>query len=128
MQSTTREFGETGLGLQISKNRIDKLGGEILRPYGLDAELGNDGVQAIEAAKHSHFDMIFMDLQMPNIDAFEATRVIRLNDIGTPIVALFASVLKEDVKKAQQVGMKHHIAKPIVRWELISVLHQFIKS
>ena len=70
---------------------------------------GNDGMQAIEVTKHSHFDMIFMDLQMPNIDGFEATRVIRLGGTDTPIIALSASVLKEDVEKAQQVGMNYHI-------------------
>jgi signal transduction histidine kinase len=186
-QSTTREYGGTGLGLQISKSLIENLGGEIwvesqegsgsqfyfrlslektqepplnmydetrieslqfkgkvlvaedneinrvviseiLTSYGVDVELANDGMQAIEAIKQSHFDMIFMDLQMPNIDGFEATRVIRLSDTCTPIVALSASVLKEDVKKAQQVGMNYHIAKPIDRPELIKILHRFIKS
>jgi|AntRauTorckE5430_2_1112549.scaffolds.fasta_scaffold81651_1 CheY-like chemotaxis protein len=61
--------------------------------------------------------MIFMDLKMPKIDGFEATRVIRLSDTDTPIAALCVSVLKEDIKKAQQVGTNYHIAKPIGRRE-----------
>lgn len=185
-KSIVREYGGTGLGLQISKNLVTKLGGEmwveseegsgsqfwfrltlektqqppvnvynvtqiespqfngkvllvednevnqivareILKSYGLDVELGTDGMQAIELTEHSHFDLIFMDLQMPNVDGFEATRAIRLNGCTTPIIALSASALKEDVEKAFQVGMNGHIAKPIHRRDVIKVLRRLLK-
>jgi signal transduction histidine kinase/CheY-like chemotaxis protein len=186
-KSTTREYGGTGLGLQISKSLAYKLGGdlwveskvghgskfyfglalektqqsplnmdndvlidslrfkgsvlvvedneinqlvasEILTFYGLDVELVKDGMEAIEITKNSHFDMIFMDLQMPNVDGFEATKIIRLRDKVTPIIALSASVLKEDVEKSKTMGMNCHLAKPIDRRELIKILQQFVKS
>jgi CheY-like chemotaxis protein len=85
-------------------------------------------MEAIEITKNSHFDMIFMDLQMPNVDGFEATKIIRLRDKVTPITALSASVLKEDVEKSKRMGMNCHLAKPIDRRELIKILQQFIKS
>jgi signal transduction histidine kinase len=186
-RSTTREYGGTGLGLQISKSLAYKLGGdiwveskvdngsqfyfcltlektqqsplnihndtlikssrfvgrvlvaedneinrlvasEILISYGLAVELVNNGMEAIEVTKSSHFDMIFMDLHMPNVDGFEATKAIRLRDKTTPIIALSASVLKEDVEKSKLVGMNYHMAKPINRRELIQVLQKFVKS
>nr|WP_297349509.1 ATP-binding protein [uncultured Glaciecola sp.] len=186
-KSTTREYGGTGLGLQISKSLAYKLGGdiwveskvdcgsqfyfrltlektqqlplniyndtliespqfkgrvlivedneinrlvasEILTSYGLDVELANNGMEAIEVTKNAHFDMILMDLQMPNIDGFEATKVIRFRDEATPIIALSASVLKEDVEKSRIMGMNFHLAKPIDRRELIKVLQKFLKS
>jgi signal transduction histidine kinase len=185
-KSTAREYGGTGLGLQISKSLVANMGGEmwveseedsgsqfyfrltldktqqpplnlhndtqiespqfngkvllvedneinqivareILKSYGLDIELAIDGMQAIELTKHSHFDLIFMDLQMPNVDGFEATKAIRLSGSATPIVALSASALKEDVEEAYRVGMNGHIAKPIHRREVIKVLRRFLK-
>ncbi len=186
-KSTAREYGGTGLGLQISKSLLDNLGGEIwleskenigsqfyfrlrlekseqspinlygdehtetpnftgkvlvvedneinqivayeiLTSFGLDVELANDGKHGVEVTKHSSFDIIFMDLQMPGLDGFEATKAIRLHDKLTPIIALSASVLKEDVTHATQVGMNAHIGKPIDRKELIAVLRRFIKT
>ena len=186
-KSTTREYGGTGLGLQISKSLIANLGGdiwveseegrgsefyfrltldkteqhplnvisdtlagspqfngkvlvaedneinqivarEIFKSYGLDVELAKDGMQAIEATKRSHFDIIFMDLQMPNMDGFEATKAIRLSGNSTPIIALTASVLKEDVEKARQMGSDSYISKPIDRREVTKVLQRFLIS
>lgn len=186
-RSTTREYGGTGLGLQISKSLLDNLGGEIwleskenigsqfyfrlclekseqspinmyndeqrempqftgkvlvvedneinqivayeiLTSFGLDVALANDGKHGIEVTKESCFDIIFMDLQMPNVDGFEATKAIRLRDKVTPIIALSASVLQEDVAHARRVGMNAHIGKPIDRKELITVLQRFIKT
>jgi CheY-like chemotaxis protein len=69
-----------------------------------------------------------MDLQMPSVDGFEAAKAIRLRDKLTPIIALSASVLKEDVEHASRVGMNAHIGKPIDRKELIQVLLRFFKT
>ena len=101
---------------------------EILTSFGLDVALANDGKHGIEVTKDSCFDIIFMDLQMPNVDGFEATKAIRLRDKVTPIVALSASVLQDDVANASRVGMNAHIGKPIVSKELIKVLQRFIKT
>jgi signal transduction histidine kinase/ActR/RegA family two-component response regulator len=117
-----------GRVLVVEDNEINRLvASEILTFYGLAVELVSNGMEAIEVTKNSHFDIIFMDLQMPNVDGFKATKAIRLRDKTTPIIAFSASVLKEDVEKTKLVGMNYHMAKPINRRELIMVLQKFVK-
>ena len=79
-----------------------------------------DGLQAVEIFKSSepgYFDMILMDLQMPNMDGFEAARTIRAmdrDDAGTvPILAVTANAFAEDARKCFEAGMDAHISKPL---------------
>ena len=85
-----------------------------------------NGVEAVDAFKESNYDVILMDVQMPEMDGFEATAVIRgLGSRGreVPIVGLTAHAMPEDRKRCLSAGMSDYLSKPIVRDELIKLLH-----
>jgi CheY-like chemotaxis protein len=88
-----------------------------------------DGVQAVEKFKASpegHYNLIFMDLLMPNMNGYDAARNIRnlprADAITVPIIALSANAYKEDVSQSMAAGMNGHIAKPVDFAELMRVL------
>ena len=92
----------------------------ILEEEGFLIERAEDGiicVDMIEKAESDYYDLILMDIQMPNMDGYKATQIIRrLPDeqkANIPIVAMTANAFEEDRKKALRVGMNGHIAKPI---------------
>ena len=76
------------------------------------------------------YDLIFMDLQMPEMDGYEATRAIRALDLpragDIPIIDMTASVFKEDVEKCMACGMSGHVGKPLVFDEVISQLRRYL--
>jgi CheY-like chemotaxis protein len=76
------------------------------------------------------YEMIFMDVQMPEMDGYEATRHIRALDMPRakeiPIVAMTANVFKEDVEKCLAAGMNGHLGKPIDFDEMISVMIRYL--
>ena len=76
-------------------------------------ELAHDGLEAVEKAKTGNFDMIFMDLQMPGMDGFQAIRELRKNNFNKPIVALTAHALNEEVEKTRKAGFNDHVSKPV---------------
>lgn len=93
---------------------------EILRMYGAKTEVRGNGaltVQAFLSAAPGTFDAILMDIQMPEMDGYEATQIIRSNkrpDAKTiPIIAMTANAFEEDVEAALEAGMDAHIAKPV---------------
>ncbi|MCF2948696.1 PAS domain S-box protein [Paraglaciecola aquimarina] len=88
---------------------------EFLKKFCIDIEVANNGKQAIELVEKESFDLILMDLQMPIMDGYSTTKVIRgLNKGATiPIVAMSAAVMKSDIEKVKNSGMNGHIAKPI---------------
>ena len=98
---------------------------EILANVGLKADIAKDGLEALNMAKNSNYDIIFMDIQMPNMDGFEATKKIREFDQETPILALSAAVMKEDKELTKEAGMNGHLAKPIDKEELYKVLNNY---
>lgn len=92
----------------------------LLEMDGADSVVTTDGVQAVrefESTAQGTYDAILMDIQMPNMTGYEATRAIRkLNrpDAGTiPIVAMTANAFSEDVQASLNAGMNAHVAKPI---------------
>ena len=95
----------------------------LLAPFEIELETAEDGVAAVEAATRSGFDLILMDVQMPNMDGLTATRRIRA-DFGdqTPIIAMTANVLPEQVARCLEAGMNDHLGKPINPHELLAAL------
>lgn len=99
----------------------------ILEKLGFIIDIANDGEEAIKSAKDFSYDIIFMDLQMPNIDGFEATQRIREFDKKIPIIALSAAVMQKDKMLTKEVGMNAHIPKPIIKEELEGVISEFFE-
>jgi len=99
---------------------------EYLKFYGLDCSIVNNGQEAVDIVAQKHFDLIFMDLQMPVMDGFSATKVIRQMGIDTPIIALSAAVMKEDRELSKQAQMDGHIFKPIVAEQLEGILYRYL--
>ena len=99
---------------------------ETLLSFGLAVDLADNGQQCIDAVNNQDYDLIFMDLHMPEVDGFKACSIIRETNKNIPIVALTAAVLKDEVQKALDVGMNSHLAKPIDQSELTKVLGRYL--
>ena len=105
---------------------------EFLAPTGLQMTFAQTGKEALEifAASPEIFDLILMDIQMPEMDGYEATRSIRNLAMPhakkIPIIAMTANVYKEDVEKCFAAGMDSHIGKPFSLQDLYEMLNQYL--
>ena len=102
---------------------------EILNEYGFLVDTAENGAVAVEKVKNSSpgdYDLVLMDVQMPVMNGYEATKQIRALDdpalAGITILAMTANAFDEDRKKAQECGMDGFLSKPIVIEELITTL------
>ncbi|MDH5785926.1 MAG: response regulator [Chromatiales bacterium] len=103
----------------------------MLKKFGFNAEIVNDGVEALQAVQTKSYDLIFMDMQMPNMDGYEATR--RIRDLGghysrLPIIAMTANAMEGDREKCLAYGMDDYISKPIKRGTLQQVLDLWLRA
>lgn len=98
----------------------------MLEKVGITYKIANNGQEGLEVflANQDYFDLILMDLQMPVMGGYEATREIRKRNTTIPIVALTAAAMAEDKEKAFQTGMNGHIGKPIDKNELYNTISQ----
>ena len=108
---------------------------EILNGYGCQVDTAGNGAEAVKKIKNSKpgdYDLVLMDVQMPVMNGYEATKQIRaLNDpvlAGITIIAMTANAFDDDRKKAQECGMDGFLTKPIVIEELIGVLQKNLKK
>ncbi|MCA9778191.1 MAG: response regulator, partial [Candidatus Eremiobacteraeota bacterium] len=84
-----------------------------LQKLGVELSIADDGQIAVDMVAQGSFDIILMDVQMPNMDGLEATRILREKGVKTPIVALTAHALKGDAERCLQTGMDAYVSKPI---------------
>lgn len=187
--SMSRKFGGSGLGLSISKQLIERMGGEIevesapnlgstfkfnirlriipklvdthvanenkvviknlarsnfrilvvednsinqeitlrmLKKAGYRAEVVANGKEAITAMTKIKYDLILMDCQMPEMDGYEATKTLRMQNHQIPIVALTANAFKEDRDKCMAAGMNDFLTKPLYFNQLIEVVDRWL--
>jgi two-component system, sensor histidine kinase and response regulator len=100
-----------------------KLTLKILSKLGFDAALAENGKVAVEMANQQPFDVILMDVQMPEIDGLEATRIIRQGmEIQPIIIAMTANAMKEDKDECLKAGMDDFLSKPVKLEELVNML------
>jgi CheY-like chemotaxis protein len=101
----------------------------LLRKLGHSVDVVGDGVEALEAVRLLPYDLVLMDVQMPEMDGLEATRAIRALGqqpaAGVPIVAMTANAMRGDDQMCLDAGMNGYISKPIDRRKLVEVLAQF---
>jgi two-component system, sensor histidine kinase and response regulator len=97
-----------------------------LQRLGYAADAVADGVEALEAVGRVRYDLVLMDVQMPEMDGFEATREIRRTRSRVPIVALTANALAGDRERCLQAGMDDYLQKPFSEAELLRVLRAFV--
>ena len=99
----------------------------MLGSLGIVAHIVENGEAAVDIAKEQHFDLILMDCQMPIMDGYRATALIRQfkSEVELPIIALTADVMPEDKAHAQAVGFNQHLAKPLELVKLTACLAQY---
>jgi PAS domain S-box-containing protein len=100
----------------------------LLSRVGIDVVVVADGKDAVEAGTNSEFDVILMDIQMPNMSGLEATKTLRDNGLMTPIVALTAHAMKGDEEKCLHVGCNDYLSKPINVTKLMNILEKYLPS
>ena len=106
----------------------------LLKDAGANITKAMNGLQAVDVFKKNPpgtFDMILMDVMMPIMDGYEATRCIRslerTDAKEIPIIAMTANAFAEDVKKAKQAGMNAHLAKPLDVGKMLTMIAKYVK-
>ena len=122
--------------LLVEDNELNReIATAIMEEIGLDVDCVEDGTDAVNimsSAEGRKYDLIFMDIQMPKMDGYTATREIRTlssnKKANIPIVAMTANAFEEDRQKAFKAGMNAHIAKPIDVNILMGTLDKVFKQ
>lgn len=93
-----------------------------------EIDIATNGKEALEMFESGKYELILMDIQMPIMDGYEATRLIRQKDKEIPIIALSANVMKEEIEKTKTVGMNEYFIKPIDLEKFFTTLSKYTTS
>ena len=118
---------DNAINAEIARMILEQYGAEVQQ-----SENGEIGLEALQEKGPGYYDAVLMDIQMPVMNGFEATKAIRALGgayaTALPIIAMSANAYDEDVRDCLAAGMNGHIAKPFNPDELLRVLHRFIKG
>ncbi|HYF71009.1 MAG TPA: response regulator [Ohtaekwangia sp.] len=107
------------INLMVAKNMVKKFGAKVTT--------AENGHEAIDLVKSTGFDLVLMDIQMPELDGYETTLELRRMDFNKPIIALSANAYKEDVQNSIKAGMNDHIQKPYTEKVLFQTITKFVE-
>ncbi|MCG8470613.1 MAG: response regulator [Desulfobacterales bacterium] len=127
--STTDDFSDVTI-LLVEDNPINRMvATEMLQGSGATIDTAENGIDAVEQAKAHHYDLVLMDIQMPQMDGYQATRAIRTDlKLSTlPIIAMTAHAMYGDREKCLAAGMNDYISKPIDRDRLFATIRRNIR-
>ena len=115
--------------LLVEDNLVNqKLGLAILQKAGYPVDLARNGAEAVQAFKFRKYNLVFMDVQMPEIDGLEATQLIRKYEAGeshVPIIAMTAHAMKGDRERCLEAGMDDYLSKPLVSKEVLKKIEDW---
>jgi len=121
------------LSILLAEDNIvnQKVAKKLLRKLGFDADVVSNGKEAVKAIDSKHYDIVFMDCQMPEMDGYEATKAVRRSkskQCNVPIVAMTANVMEGDMEKCITVGMDDYIPKPVNLKVLLRVIEEWSRK
>ena len=122
-----KAFRLRGLRVLMAEDSIDNqfLITEVLKQYGAEVTIAQDGEEAIEKARLGAIDVVLMDIQMPRVDGYVATRALRAIGFEKPIIALTAHAMHEERVRTRAAGCDAHLTKPLNRRELIETIERY---
>jgi signal transduction histidine kinase/CheY-like chemotaxis protein len=100
----------------------------LLERLGLQVTIAEDGNQALQKVLAGQFDLIFMDMMMPNMNGYEATKAIRKEGLTIPVIALTANAMKGDDEKCLNAGCDEYLTKPLKQKELLRIIGKYLPS
>ncbi|MHC4740402.1 MAG: ATP-binding protein [Planctomycetota bacterium] len=103
-----------------------KLARLMLERIGLEVATAQDGAEAVTKALTEDFDLIFMDIQMPGVNGYEATRELRARGLTTPIIALTANAMRGDEEKCIEAGCDEYMSKPTDVKKLLRLIRKYL--
>ena len=123
---------DTGRILLAEDNAVNQeLTLALLEGWGLRADLARDGLEALDALRRQRYDLVLMDIQMPNLDGLQATVALRnpgsgVLDCRVPVVAMTAHAMREDRQRCLDAGMDGYLSKPIEPAALLELLNRHL--
>ncbi len=127
--SNRQEQSFTGRVLVAEDNPSNQMLIKImLRKMGLDVSIVENGQEAVDCACNEHFDLIFMDMQMPVMNGYQAAAALRKKKITVPIIALTANAMMGDAEKCVIAGCDDYVAKPVNRENLEKTMTRYLNG
>ena len=116
-----------GSVLVVDDNEINRVVAQsLLEDLGVSVTLASSGHEALVLTAQQTFDLILMDLQMPEMTGAETASALRNTGVATPVIAFTASVVSDEIDKALSSGMSGYITKPVDSKELSTVIERYI--